>query len=151
MKAAAAYGYECVLGAAVPIQVESAAAEWVAGTHYDDIVLLGQCEPPELRICRSLIAYRKVGRAVDQLPLPFRGIEAERGKPDAGRFGSRHGKCREHPGGQRVVAAENPYGVLPTLRIRVGSVGKESPGGLAHGRRNGSECQSSGSQSQRST
>src|ERR1700751_3605225 len=149
-KAASANGYQCVLRATVLIQIESAPAERVVGTHYDDIVLLGQSDPPELRVCRLLIAYRKIGRTFDELPLPFRGIEAERGKPDTGCIGSRDGKCREHPGGQGIVAAENPYGVLPPLRVSIWSVGQQSLGGLAHRGRNGSECQSAWCQSQRS-
>jgi hypothetical protein len=45
---------------------------------------LAKVDPPELRIGRLLIAYREIGRTLDELPLPFRGIEAECGKPDTG-------------------------------------------------------------------
>ena len=41
-KEAAANGYECVLGAVVLVQIESAAAERMAGTHYGDIVRVKQ-------------------------------------------------------------------------------------------------------------
>src|SRR5579863_3251659 len=74
LKAASTNGYQCVLGATVLIQIESAPAERVVGTHYDDIALLCQSDPPQLRVCRLLIAYRKIGHTLDELPFPFRGI-----------------------------------------------------------------------------
>jgi hypothetical protein len=87
VKASVANGYQCVLGATVLIQSESAAAEWVVGPHHDDIAFLGQGDPPELRIGRLPIAYRRIGRTLDELPLPLRGIEVECGKPDTGCVG----------------------------------------------------------------
>lgn len=49
---------------------------------------------------RLLVAYRKVGHTIYELPLPFGGIEADCGNPQSGRSGSCRSHCREYPGGE---------------------------------------------------
>src|ERR1700689_87699 len=132
-----------MLGTAIPLPIKSAAAERVARPHDDDIALLRQGDPPQFGIPRLMVAYRKVGRTIDELPLPFSGIEADCGDPKSRRSGSRRGHCREYPGSECIVTTENPQGVLPLLGIRVGSVGEKSAGSLAYRGGNRSQGQSS--------